>query len=194
MLEKSQMASYIPRLKSYPTKTGWSILLGFALTTLQLSAAESAPKTAEGWSYNRDAGFFYEAGETRLQLWGFAERLFGKEDYAAWRRFRQGTELDLPTFSDSLRPAFVYEIDAANNNFFESGRASKALENAYIAIQDKDDPGRLRLLFGKIHMYFRVKTISRQATYRRSTAHLFLRNTEASILLAPNMVFKVRWL
>ena len=47
-----------------------------------------------------------------------------------------------------MRPALVYEVDLTNSDFFHNGPFRRNFENLYVALQDADDPGKFRLLFG----------------------------------------------
>lgn len=141
----------------------------------QPPAASSAVE--QGWSYNPDAGFIYQAGDARLTLWGFAERALDPDGPDYFRRFRQGAELDLPRLSDSLRPAIVYEVDLTNTGFFgdfgaSGGKlSSRNFENLFVALQDPDDPGKFRLLAGEnTHILSREDNLSsgNLATVNRS--------------------------
>ena len=144
--------------------------LGFALITIAAALAGPAladeapapvepPKAAgplaSGWAFNPDAGFVYQAGDFKLTTWGFAERIIDPNGPDSFRRFRQGAEFDFPRVTERLRPAFVYEIDLTNTDFFDNGFGGREgsgrrnLENAFLALQDVDDPGRFRLLIGE---------------------------------------------
>lgn len=117
------------------------------------------------WHYDPDAGAIYQRSDIKWTIWGFAERYWGPHsqnvDADSWRRVRQGMELDLPRVNGSLRPVFVYEVDLTNNNFFRRGRASHAFENLYLAIQNPDDAGRFRALFGEnTHILSREDNLS----------------------------------
>lgn len=109
------------------------------------------------WSYDPGAGLFYQNVDFRWTLWGYAERLIDAQgdNNSTWRRFRQGSEFDLPRITDQLRPALVYEIDMVNSDFFKngiggtSGFGRRNLENFFVAIQDVRDPGHLRALLGQ---------------------------------------------
>ena len=118
-----------------------------------------------GWRYDPDAGAVYQRGDFKWTIWGFAERYWGLKSDAvnadAWRRVRQGMEVDLPRLNGSIRPAVVYEVDLTDNNFFRSGRASQDFENLYLAIQDPRDAGRFRALFGEnTHILSREDNLS----------------------------------
>ena len=114
----------------------------------------AAPPVA-GWAFNPDAGFVYQSGDFKITTWGFAERIIDPSGPDYFRRFRQGAEFDFPRVTESLRPAFVYEIDLTDTDFFDNGFGGREgfgrrdLENAFLAIQDVDDPGRFRLLIGE---------------------------------------------
>ncbi|MGI8547084.1 MAG: hypothetical protein ACR2M1_07085 [Gemmatimonadaceae bacterium] len=125
----------------------------------------STPERAQHWHYDPDAGAVYQKGDFRWTIWGFAERYWGPKSDAvnadAWRRVRQGMELDLPRLNGSIRPAVVYEVDLTDNNFFRSGRASQNFENLYLAIQDPKDANRFRALFGEnTHILSREDNLS----------------------------------
>lgn len=130
--------------------------------------ARSQPSA--GWAYNPDAGATYRRGDVRATVWGFAERNWGPHSVVvtadAWRRVRQGAELDLPRFhvraiAASVRPLLVYEVDLTDNNFFRAGRRSQVFENAYVALQHGDDPARGRVLVGEnTHILSREDNLS----------------------------------
>ena len=46
-----------------------------------------------------------------------------------------------------LKP-IVYEVDLTNSNFLRNGPFRRNLENLFVSLQDADDPGKFRLLFG----------------------------------------------
>lgn len=133
--------------------------------TEQPEVGEAAAK--QGWSFNPDAGFVYQSDDTRLTLWGFAERAIDFDGADYFRRVRQGAELDLPRVTERLRPAFVYEVDLTNTNFFGDGPGKgghlsrRNLENLFVSLQDVDDPGRFRLLVGQnTHILSREDNLS----------------------------------
>ncbi|WP_156402754.1 MULTISPECIES: hypothetical protein [unclassified Bradyrhizobium] len=103
------------------------------------------------------ASLFYQNVDFRWTFWGYAERLVDAQgdNNSTWRRFRQGSEFDLPRITDQLRPALVYEIDMVNSYFFKNGIGGTSgfgrcnLENFFVAIQDVRDPGHLRALLGQ---------------------------------------------
>ena len=128
-------------------------------------AQVSADAPTAHWRYEPDAGAVYQRGDVKWTLWGFAERYWGPHSDAvsadSWRRVRQGMEIELPRLNGSLRPALVYEVDVTNNNFFRHGRASQAFENLYLAIQNPQDAGRFRALFGEnTHIISREDNLS----------------------------------
>lgn len=126
-------------------------MIGRALIAVVLAGSFSEPALAQstpGVSFNPDAGVVVQAGDTRLTAWGFAERLIDPDGPDSWRRVRQGAELDLPRLSDHLRPALVYEIDLTNTDFLRTGPFRRNFENLFVAVQDANDPGGFRLLFG----------------------------------------------
>ena len=116
---------------------------------------KAAAPVASGWVFNPDAGFVYQSDDFKVTTWGFAERIIDPSGPDSFRRFRQGAEFDFPRVTARLRPAFVYEIDLTDTDFFDNGFGGREgfgrrnLENAFLAIQDVDDPGRLRLLIGE---------------------------------------------
>ena len=124
--------------------------------TAQADEANAPPKAAAtGWSFNPDVGFVFQSGDFKLTTWGFAERIIDPDGPDSFRRFRQGAEFDFPRMTERLRPAVVYEIDLTDTHFFDNGFGGpegvgrRNLENAFLAIQDVDDPGRFRLLIGE---------------------------------------------
>ena len=116
---------------------------------------KAAAPAVSGWAFNPDAGFVYQSGDFKVTTWGFAERIIDPSGPDSFRRFRQGAEFDFPRVTDRLRPAFVYEIDLTDTDFFDNGFGGREgfgrrdLENAFLALQDVDDPGRFRLLIGE---------------------------------------------
>ena len=99
-------------------------------------------------SFNPDAGVVVQSGDFRVTAWGFAERLIDPDGKDGWRRVRQGAEFDLPRIAPHLRPALVYEVDLTNSDFFRNGPFRRNFENLFFSLQDADDPGKFRLLFG----------------------------------------------
>lgn len=112
--------------------------------------AQTAPSTdvPPVLSHNPDAGIIVQSGDFRITAWGFAERLVDPDGKDGWRRVRQGAEFDLPRITPHLRPAFVYEVDLTNSDFLRNGPFRRNLENLFVSLQDADDPGKFRLLFG----------------------------------------------
>lgn len=134
------------------------VLGGAAMADEVPATSAEPPKAAtapSGWSFNPDAGFVYQSGDFKLTTWGFAERIIDPSGPDSFRRFRQGAEFDFPRVTARLRPAFVYEIDLTDTDFFDNGFGGREgfgrrdLENAFLALQDVDDPGRFRLLVGE---------------------------------------------
>ncbi len=122
------------------------------------------------WSFNPEAGAVYRRDDLTLTTWGFAERHWGPPSRVvsaeAWRRVRQGAEVDLPRIrlpgsATDVRAALVYEVDLTDNNFFRAGRRSQVFENAYLALQHADDPVKGRVLFGEnTHILSREDNLS----------------------------------
>ena len=112
--------------------------------------AQSIPSPAPSpvLSFNPDAGVVVQSGDFRITAWGYAERLIDPDGKDGWRRVRQGAEFDLPRLSEHLRPAVVYEVDLTNSDFLRNGPFRRNLENLFVSLQDADDPGKFRLLFG----------------------------------------------
>ena len=112
--------------------------------------AQSAPSTDAPpvLSFNPDAGVVVQSGDFRFTAWGYAERLIVPDGKDGWRRVRQGAEFDLPRLSPHLRAAVVYEVDLTNSDFFRNGPFRRNFENLFVSLQDADDPGKFRLLFG----------------------------------------------
>ena len=121
---------------------------------LAVTATPAFAKTASSTdappllSHNSDAGIIFQSGDFRITAWGFAERLIDLDGKDGWRRVRQGAEIDLPRITPYLRPAFVYEVDLTNSDFLRNGPFRRNLENLFVSLQDADDPGKFRLLFG----------------------------------------------
>jgi len=115
----------------------------------------------EGWSIDPDAGAVYQHGDFRWTSWGYGEHVFRKEGDGFWRRVRQGMEFDLPRFAPHYRTALVYEVDFTDTNFFRDHSKLNIVENLYAAVQDADDPGKLRVLFGEnTHILSREDNLS----------------------------------
>ena len=112
--------------------------------------AQSAPSTDAPpvLSFNPDAGVVVRSDDFRITAWGYAERLIDPDGKDGWRRVRQGAEFDLPRLSPHLRAAVVYEVDLTNSDFFRNGPFRRNFENLFVSLQDADDPGKFRLLFG----------------------------------------------
>ena len=111
----------------------------------QMAPSTDAPRVL---SHKPDAGIIVQSGDFRITAWGFAERLIDPDGKDGWRRVRQGAEFDLPRITPHLRPAFVYEVDLTNSDFLRNGPFRRNLENLFVSLQDTDDPGKFRLLFG----------------------------------------------
>ncbi|WP_309605201.1 hypothetical protein [Phenylobacterium sp.] len=141
------------------------------------AVARPTAAAPSGWSFKPDAGYVYQSGDFKLTTWGFAERLFDPGGHDAYRRVRQGAEVDFPPIASGLRPALVYEIDLTDSNFFDNGIGGRSgfgrrdFENLFIALQDPDDPGRFRVLIGEnTHILSRDDNLSsgNLATINRS--------------------------
>ena len=126
----------------------------FAALLLTVTAAPAfaqqapSPDVPPVLSHNPDAGIVVQSGDFRITAWGFAERLIDPDGKDGWRRVRQGGELDLPRITSHLRAALVYEVDLTNSDFFRNGPFRRNFENLFVSLQDADDPGAFRLLFG----------------------------------------------
>ena len=104
-----------------------------------------------------DNGGNYHVGDFTWTFWGYGERIFnpgnGSKDF--WRRFRQGSEIDLPRVTSGLRPAIVYEVDLTDSAFGRNGFGGRRgygrrnFENLFIALQDAEDASKLRGLIGE---------------------------------------------
>jgi len=115
----------------------------------------------QGWSIDPDAGAVYQHGDFRYTIWGYGEHVFRAEGDGFWRRVRQGMEFDLPRFATHYRTALVYEVDFTDTNFFRDRSKLNVVENLFAAIQDADDPGKLRVLFGEnTHILSREDNLS----------------------------------
>ena len=132
------------------------------------AAAPPQPTMQPGFSLT-DNGGNYHVGDFTWTFWGYGERVFnpGATSPDFWRRFRQGSELDFPRITPGLRPAFVYELDLADSNFLANGIGHRRglgrrdLENVFLAIQDAEDPTRLRALVGEnTHILSREDNLS----------------------------------
>ena len=133
-----------------------------AVTTTP-ALAQSAPSADAPpvLSFNPDAGVVVQSGDFRITAWGYAERLIDPDGKDGWRRVRQGAEFDLPRLSPHLRPAVVYEVDLTNSDFFRNSPFRRNFENLFVSLQDADDPGKFRLLFGhNTHLLSRDDNLS----------------------------------
>ena len=109
------------------------------------SATDTSPTTRkEGWSYDPDAGIVLQRGDFKWTSWGSGEHVFRPQGDRFWRRVRQGMEFDLPRFTPNYRSAIVYEVDFTDTNFFRDRSKLNIVENLYWAVQDVDDPGKVR--------------------------------------------------
>ncbi len=129
--------------------------------------APAPEQKPQGLSFD-DGGANVRLGDFTWTFWGYGERTFNTgpgNDY--WRRVRQGSEIDLPRVTDTLRPAFVYEVDLTDSAFLRNGIGNRRglgrrnFENLYIALQDVDDPATLRGLIGEnTHIFSREDNLS----------------------------------
>ena len=119
-----------------------------AVTATPTLAQTTPPTTPPVLSFNPDAGVVVQSGDFRITAWGYAERLIDPDGKDSWRRVRQGAEFDLPRITPHLRAAVVYEVDLTNSDFFRNGPFRRNFENLFVSLQDADDPGKFRLLFG----------------------------------------------
>ena len=127
-----------------------TLAVALLAVTAMPAVAQSAPSTDAPpvLSFNPDAGVVVQSGDFRITAWGFAERLIDPDGKDGWRRVRQGAEFDLPRITPHLRAAVVYEVDLTNSDFFRNGPFRRNFENLFVSLQDADDPGKFRLLFG----------------------------------------------
>ena len=127
-----------------------TLAVALLAVTAMPAQAQSAPSTDAPpvLSFNPDAGVVVQSGDFRITAWGFAERLIDPDGKDGWRRVRQGAEFDLPRLTPHLRAAVVYEVDLTNSDFFRNGPFRRNFENLFVSLQDADDPGRFRVLFG----------------------------------------------
>ncbi len=116
--------------------------------TPTLAQSTPTPDAPPVLSFNPDAGAVVQSGDFRITAWGFAERLIDPDGKDSWRRVRQGAEFDLPRITPHLRAAVVYEVDLTNSDFFRNGPFRRNFENLFVSLQDADDPGKFRVLFG----------------------------------------------
>ena len=126
------------------------------------SSTQTAPTTRkEGWSYDPDAGFVLQHGDFKWTSWGYGEHVFRPQGDGFWRRVRQGMEFDLPRFAPHYRSAIVYEVDFTDTNFFRDRSKLNIVENLYWAVQNAEDPGKVRVLFGEnTHILSREDNLS----------------------------------
>lgn len=126
------------------------------------SATETVPTTHKpGWGYDPDAGLVLQHGDFKWTSWGYGEHVFRPQGDGFWRRVRQGMEFDLPRFAPHYRSAIVYEVDFTDTNFFRDRPKLNIVENLYVAVQDAEDPGKARVLFGEnTHILSREDNLS----------------------------------
>ena len=128
--------------------TAMAVPLLSVTATSALAQSALSTDTPPVLSFNPDAGVVVQSGDFRIAAWGFAERLIDPDGKDGWRRVRQGAEFDLPRITPHLRAAVVYEVDLTNSDFFRTGPFRSNFENLFVSLQDADDPGRFRVLFG----------------------------------------------
>lgn len=128
--------------------TAFGLLLLAASTGTARAQDAPSDEAPPVLSFNPDAGVVVQSGDFRITAWGFAERLIDLDGKDSWRRVRQGAEFDLPRIAPHLRPALVYEVDLTNSDFLRNGPFRRNFENLFVSLQDADDPGKFRLLFG----------------------------------------------
>ena len=130
--------------------------------------APAQPTMQPGFSLN-DNGGNYHVDDFTWTFWGYGERIFnpgeGSKDY--FRRFRQGSEFDLPRITTGLRPAIVYEVDLTDSAFGRNGFGGRRgygrrnFENLFISLQDAEDATKLRGLVGEnTHILSREDNLS----------------------------------
>lgn len=139
-----------------------AVFLGMTVAPVSGFAQSVTPNNSTlHLSFNPDAGVVVQSGDFRVMAWGYAERLIDPDGKDSWRRVRQGTEFDLPRISAFLRPALVYEVDFVNSDFFRNSPFRRNFENLFVSLQDADDPGKFRLLFGhNTHILSREDNLS----------------------------------
>ena len=130
---------------SLPTLAATLLTVTATPAFAQSSLPPAVPPTL---SFNPDAGVVVQSGDFRITAWGYAERLIDPDGKDGWRRVRQGAEFDLPRITPHLRAAVVYEVDLTNSDFFRNGPFRRNFENLFVSLQDADDPGKFRVLFG----------------------------------------------
>lgn len=114
-----------------------------------------------GWSIDPDAGVVYQHGDFRWTGWGYGEHVFRPEGDGFWRRVRQGMEFDLPRLAPHYRTVLVCEVDFTDTNFFRDRSKLNIVENLYGTLEDADDPGKFRVLFGEnTHILSREDNLS----------------------------------
>lgn len=115
----------------------------------------------QGWSYDPDAGFIYRKEDFKMAIAGYAERLFDPDGKDSFRRVRQSIAFEFPRFTEKYRPAFVYEVDFTDTNFFRNRPRFNIFENLFFAIQDAEDAGKFRVLIGEnTHILSREDNLS----------------------------------
>ncbi len=126
------------------------LTMALLTVTATPALAQSTPATdvPPVVAFNPDAGVVVQSGDFRITAWGFAERLIDPDGKDGWRRVRHGAEFDLPRLTPHLRAAVVYEVDLTNSDFLRNGPFRRNFENLFVSLQDADDPGRFRVLFG----------------------------------------------
>ncbi len=127
---------------------GMAVALLAVTITPALAQSAALPVPPPVLTFNPDTGIVVQSGDFRVTAWGYAERLIDPDGPDNWRRVRQGAEFDLLRFTPHLRAALVYEVDLTNSDFLRNGPFRRNFENLFVSLQDADDPGKFRLLFG----------------------------------------------
>ena len=156
------MLLFIPRAANGQTQRPTQPSVPPGQQTTAGSATETVPTTRkEGWSYDPDAGIVLQHGDFKWTSWGYGEHVFRPQGDGFWRRVRQGMEFDLPRFAPHYRTAIVYEVDFTDTNFFRDRSKLNIVENLYWAVQDAEDAGKVRMLFGEnTHILSREDNLS----------------------------------
>lgn len=98
--------------------------------------------------FDPDLGLVVGSSDSRFITWGYSQWALGNGVDPYFRRVRQGSELDFPTMG-KIKTLAVYELDFTDNDFFRLNPKWKIWENAFIALQNAQDPARFRVLYGE---------------------------------------------